>query len=192
MKGTGGIVAEAFGDQAFGGLADDGGLDHAAIGAVGVDVGLIQVEAVQVADEGIFLVEGENAVLDGGFDGGFPTLDHQCTGIAGRQRRFVQGGFEGIEVRAGAGGGDGGEASVGDQAGAGGAVELFGSFLAGPVVGNDGELLTEFAEASLFVTGEDAVGETLADRLAPALGDDGADAVLIHERSVGDDGEVVQ
>ena len=93
---------------------------------------------------------------------------------------------------AGAGGGDGGKAGVSYEAGAGGAVELFGSFLAGPVVGFDGELLAEFAEASLFVAGEDAVGKALFHGFAPTLGDDGADAVLIYEGLTGHDGQVVE
>ena len=85
----------------------------------------------------------------------------------------------------------GGKAGMGHQAGVGGAVDLFQGLATSPVVRLNGELLAELAQAGLFVAGQDAVGEAFAHGLAPSLGDGGADAIMVHVRAAGDDGQVV-
>ena len=45
--------------------------------AVGVQLGLAQVEVVDVPGEGVLLVQREEPVFEGSLDGGFPGLDQQ-------------------------------------------------------------------------------------------------------------------
>ena len=73
-----GNIAQPVGNQALGRLADDGRLDHVVVGPVAVNVRLLQVEMAQVVDEGVLLVKGEDAILDGAFNRGFPRLGQQA------------------------------------------------------------------------------------------------------------------
>ena len=64
-------------NHALGGLPRDRGLDEAGVDAVGVQMGLAQVEVVDVPGEGVFLVEREEPVFKDTLDGGLPGLDQQ-------------------------------------------------------------------------------------------------------------------
>ena len=147
---------------------------------------------VQVTNQGVLLVQGEDTVFEGCFDGCFPSLHQQRPTVGRGKPGIIQGILQTSHMIFTARSGHGGEAGVGHQAGAGGAVELFGGILAGFVVGFDGELFPKLPQSRFLIPGQDAVGEPFTHGLAPTLGDNGADAVVIYERSAGDDGQVVE
>ena len=63
------------GDDPLCDFPDDGGLDEAGVDAVGVSLGLAQVEVVYVPVEGVLLVQREQPILQCSLDCGFSCSD---------------------------------------------------------------------------------------------------------------------
>ena len=70
-------------DDALGDVLGHGGLDHLGEDSVPVQSILGQVEVVNVAVEGVFLVQGEEPVFQDAFHCRFPCLDQEGVALGG-------------------------------------------------------------------------------------------------------------
>ena len=82
LNGTLPLSCWRLGDHALGDLPQHRGLDEAGVDAVGVGLGLAQVEVVDVPGEGVLLVQREQPILQRSLDGGLPGLDQQHSLVA--------------------------------------------------------------------------------------------------------------
>ena len=85
------------------------------------------MEVVDVPVQGVFLVQGEEPVFDGAFDGRFPGSGQQGCGFVGVQPRLCNRAGQLIEVTFSVIDGEGGKPGVQDGAVGGGPAQLGGA-----------------------------------------------------------------
>ena len=81
VEGDGSIHALSLWDDALGDVPDHRGLHEAGMDAVLVQSLLGQGEIVRILGQGVLLVQGEEAVLEGPLDGRFPSPDEETVGF---------------------------------------------------------------------------------------------------------------
>ena len=98
VEGDGPVHALPLWDDALGDVPEHRGLDEAGLDAVPVQGLLGQGEMVRVPGQGVLLVQGEEAVLEGPLDGRFPSPDEEPVGFTLPQVRLPDAEGQVLEV----------------------------------------------------------------------------------------------